>query len=313
MKQYFKVVQLQDIEDIRLYDIHPFLEDTQVNNHIARSIQRTGLLTPPVVIEKTGGKYEIICGRQRISCIKALDRKNCYCQILHDQCSAETILTIILEDQFAKGPLTIIEQACFIKICNQLLPDNYRQDAFFKNLLPGRITKGNHYLTSLAELEKSIQSAIHHGIMSEKIVTDLLRFTCDDQKILLSLIESTHMGGNNQKKLILQLQDVLRRNEISLASFIECKEIQDLLIDNEFSQSEKASRLLDHIQRLYQPLLTSSRDIFEQQIKTLKLPANITIIPSSSFEKDEVTMSVRFHGFEAFRKRWESLERYLSD
>lgn len=313
MNQNFKVVLLRDIEDNRLYDIHPFLEDAQLDNDIARSIQMIGLLTPPVIIEKTGGKYETICGRQRILHLRSLNRTCCYCQLLPDQCSAENILTIILEDQFATGPLTIVEQACFIKICKQMLSDRKRRNSFLQSLLPGRITKGNQYLTPLAELEKSIQSAIHHGRISEKIVSGILHFNSIDQSILLSLIESLKIGGNNQKKLIVQLRDILRRNETSLATFIEDEKLQKILSNIELDRSEKASRFLEHIQRLHQPLLTSSQDSFDLQIKELKLPDSITITPTSSFEKDDVTLNVRFRSLEAFKKRWDILWPYLRD
>lgn len=313
MKQLFKIIQLQDIEKNRLYDIHPFLDDRQLNNDIARSIQIVGIITPPIVIEKSEGKYETICGHQRIRCIKSLNIKSCYCQVLHKQCPAETILNIILEDQFAKGPLTTIEQACFIKICKQLLPDKNRQNSFFQSLLTDRITKGIHYLAPLAELEQSIQSAIHHGLMSEKIITDILHFSPTDQKILLSFFQSLNLGGNNQKKLIIQIRDILGRNKIALKAFIERSDIQEIVLNDQLDRSEKATILLEYIRRLHQPLLSSARDSFEQQIKALKLPDNITIIPAGSFEKDDVMLSVRFHSLEAFKKKWEFLKEYLSD
>lgn len=313
MKQNFKDIQLQDIENNRLYDIHPFLNDAQLNGDIAQSIQLIGLLTPPVITEKSEGKYEIICGRQRIRFCRSLERKSCYCQLLEKQCSAETILTIILEDQFANGPLTIIEQACFIKICKQLIPENKRQHSFLKGLLPGRITKGNHYLTPLVELDNSIQSAIHHGTVSEKILTELLCFSDDDQKILLSLIESLHIGGNNQKKFIVQLHDILKRNNLSLHAFIGDEKIQKILLSTELERSEKVSRLLEYTGSLYHPLLTSHRESFVKQLNTLKLPENVSIVPTSSFEKDDVTMSVRFRSLEVFKDKWVDLERYMSD
>jgi hypothetical protein len=313
MKQHFKDIQLEDIEDNSQYDIHPFLNDAQLNNDIAQSMQMIGLLTPPVIIEKSGGKYEIICGRRRIQSSRSLKRKSCCCQIIGKTSSVETILAIILEDQFANGPLTIIEQAWFIKLCKQLLLENKRLHSFFKSLLPGRITKGNHYLTPLVELDKSIQSAIHHSIMSEKIVTELSHFSNDDQKILLSLIESLHIGGNNQKKLIVQLHDIVKRNNLSLTAFIGDETLQKILLSIKLNRSEKVSKLLEYVGRLYQPLLTSSRESFVKQLKSLRLPENVSIIPSSSFEKDDVTLSVRFRSLEDFKNRWGTLKRYMSD
>lgn len=313
MNQDFRVINLQQIEKNSQYDIHSFLQVSCCNSTLIESIKKIGILTPPVLIEKDGDGYESICGRRRIECARTLNATYCYCQILDKRCREEVILTIILEDQFSSGPLTPVEQAWFIRICSKLLPDKKRRNSFFQSLLPGRITKGLHYLSQLSELEMSIQSAIHLGTLSDRILKEICSFSSNEQHLLLNFIESLHLGGNNQKKLVVQLRDILKRESISLKTFIESNGIREIMSNGELDRNERASRILEFVKCLHQPLLTSAQYIFEQQIKTLKLPDGITVAPTHSFEKDEVTLSVQFRSLKLFKKKWEDIARYLND
>lgn len=312
MKQYFKDIPLQDIDDIKKYDIHPFLENAPFNKDLAESIRTAGLLKPPILATKADGRYEIVCGRQRLRCVRSLNETSCYCQLI-DNRSPDNILHIILEDQISNGPLTIIEQACFIKICNRLLPESKRRNIFLQSLPEGKITKGAHFLTLLSEIDTSLQYAIHSGTLSEKTLSDILRLPSEDRHIFLDVVQSLKIGGNNQRKLLLQLRDILKRHAISLKAFVKRNEIQGILRNSKLDAGEKTVRLLEQVQELHQPLLSSARASFEREIKGLKLPENASLTPANSFEKNEVTLKIRFRCLDDFKTSWKKIEQHLKN
>lgn len=302
---------LSRICDAGTYDIHPFLKDFPGDNNLYQSIQLTGIISPPVVQESEANRYDIICGRQRLRCLEFLGVRHCHCQILPRAEKSENILAIILEDQFACSPLNLIEQACFIELCQNHLLEKQRFHSFLQNMLPGRITKGIRFLQPLAKLESNLKYRVHTGSISEKILAEMLNFSKEDRNQFILLIDRLQLGVNNQKKLIQQLDDIIKRENISLAQLINQQPIAKILKDNHLSKTKRTSDFLASIQRLHKPRLSDAQDDFTQRIKSLKLPETCNLSPSQSFETSAVTLSVEFNTYERFAEKWDSLRKIL--
>ena len=72
--------KLQEIKEIHLDDLIPFqLQSSQAYegdrlNQLVSSIERVGLMSPIIVRSVDNGKYEIICGHNRVNAMKELGR-----------------------------------------------------------------------------------------------------------------------------------------------------------------------------------------------------------------------------------------------
>lgn len=309
----YATLSLTQICDTGAFDIHPFGESVSIDNNLLRSIEKSGILSPPVVLEFQDNKYDIISGRQRLRCWKLLGKINCHCRILPKQSAIEDILTLVIEDQFFCGQLNIIEQACFIKLCQKHLPQKSHFQSFIGQLLPGRITKGIRFLEPLLKLSANLQYKIFKGDISEKIIAELLRFDEEDRQQFIDLAEVLRLGSNNQKKLIQQLDDIIKRENITLSQFINQKRLKKILDDDSLDRTRKTSNLLALIHHLHQPRLSAAQDAFTERINNLRLPENCSLSSSPSFESNAVTLAVKFNNYQNFEKRWDRIRKILEE
>jgi hypothetical protein len=278
---------------------------------LTASIERTGMLSPPVLLQKEDTKYDILCGRRRLKCVSSIGASDCLCRILPEPTSPEEILSLIIEDQYAQGSLSVMEQAFFITLCHTLIAGNSRRKAFLHTVPAGRITKGNHFLLPLATFHQRIQEKIHLGIISERIISDLLRLDENDQLKFLEITERLQISGNNQKKVIVQLTDILRREAVSLESLLLREEIKPILDNEEMTGPQKSDRFLEQVLQMSRPLFSAAQKSFEEQVKEMKLPDTCSLSPSRSFEKDEVILTIRFKSLQDLNKHWLELRHYL--
>lgn len=309
----FSVLSLSQIKDTGTFDIHPYLRGNSPANGLYRSIEFSGIISPPIVTTVGNDNFEIICGRQRLQCLKLLNQQQCSFRILPKQISNEDILSLVLEDQFIVGALNIVEQACFLKLCFHHFPEKNRFHAFIESLPPGRITKGFRFLTPLAEIDENLQLGIHSGFISENIITDLLSFEKADQLEFISLLQTLGIGKNNQKKLIVQLNDILKREKIRLHQLVDQEQFARILGDEKRGKPDKASAVFRLIQCLHQPRLSAARDDFKERIKSAKLPANCNLSPSQSFETKEVKLTIAFENYEKFLKKWDPIKQVIKE
>ena len=313
IQQNLAPLPLTEIGDTGAYDIHPYLPKITQASNLCRSIQLVGVLSPPIVLELKSGDFEIICGRQRLHCWKLLDQSHGHFRILPKHSKRENILTLLLEDQFTNGQLNIIEQACFLKLCRDHLPEDDRYQPFIHNLPSGRITKGLRFLEPLTEVDANLQFSIHIGSISEKIVTELLSFNEEDRLQFMQLASKLQLGANNQKKLIQQLGDILRRENISMMQFVNQKAITNILNDGQGDLAAKTVALQAIIQRFHKPRLSAAQDTFATLINSLNLPENCRLNPSRSFETERVTLTVQFDNYSRFTKKWKNLSKIINE
>jgi len=315
MKSFtFSPIALENIDDTGKYCLHPFLGAKEISADLQNSVAICGILTPPFVAAKSGGRYELVCGRQRLLCASSiLHHSSCHCRILPETMAVEDILSCAIEDQFAVGGLHIMEQAVFIGMCADMIADKGRREKYLRSLLPGRITKGSHFLLQLSQLDDRLKVAVHRGIVSERVLGDLHSLTESDRLRFARLAEELHLGANQQKKLISQLADICARQGIDLETLLLEDSLREALEDPLYSKPQKADRFIQAVGRISHPSLTRATESFAAEVRALNLPEGCALAPSPSFEKDEVHFSARFSNLKEFQHFWKKMGKSITD
>ncbi len=310
----FAHIALEDIDDTARYSLHPFLVSKEISDELKTSVTLCGILTPPTVAVKTGGGYELICGRQRLLCASTiLDDGACHCRVAPETTDIEDILACVIEDQFAAGGLGIMEQAVFMSLCHDLIDDPGRRERFIHSLPPRRITKGSRFLLQLSQLDDRLKRAVHTGIVSERILGDLQFLAEDDRLGFASLVEELGLGGNQQRKLLSQLADICARQGIGLDGLLRQDSLRTILEDPHSSTSRKGNRFVQAVGRMSQPALTGASESFAAEVRALNLPERCALSPSPSFEKDEVHFSARFANLRQFQDFWKMMGKTITE
>ncbi len=305
MEYAYKEIGTAEIFDSHTYTIHPFLRDTPFPKSLMESIDLSGLINPPGVIELEDTRYDVIYGRQRLKCI--CSQEKVWCKTLPPSTPPETLLSIILEDQHTQKKLNLIEQAFFLKLCQTLIPEDYRRHRYLQNLSQKRITKGHKFLDKFLDLHPEIQRRIHEGVVSEKAVNGFLRFNHKQQYTLVNLLKNIQLGSNNQKNVITDLYEISRRKDIALENLLETKDFTDILHNFKMLPKQKSLKFIQLLKQLNNPRLSAAQKEFESEVQQLKLPANISLTPSQYFETEEVTLSIKFKNLDECKSVWKGI------
>ena len=139
---------------------------TEPSQSLIDSIAHLGLLRPPIVRTHHDG-YELICGARRLAALKDLDHSSAItCSLVQSEVEPEDLLLVVAEDQMQSGPLSPIEAARFISLCQKWCEEPDRQ--MLSRVTCATSTTQRSRLLSLLQLEKPIRTSIHLGNVSDK-------------------------------------------------------------------------------------------------------------------------------------------------
>jgi ParB family transcriptional regulator, chromosome partitioning protein len=290
----FLSLSIEKIKDSRSWNLHPYLP-TSVPDSLFASIVEVGILHPPIVVQDNRNSYDIINGRKRIRCAELLGISDCLCAVLPEDTSAKTLLRFLLQDQIASSPLSLPEIATFLQMSRGHLDMKEAID-----MLPdtSRPRKNPDQFLQLLELGDSILEKLHLGRLAEKIIPDLLLLRQEEQKKAVCLIDDLHLGANKQKRLIGLCRDIVLRENISFSSLLEERGIREIVKHPMMNIPQKTSRIFEILQKRCFPRSTEAKEVFQSQVRELLLPDTFTIIPSPFFERDEISLSIRFPDLE---------------
>lgn len=312
MKLHFAHIKLREISEQAPYTLHPFFKKKQINTNLLESIQRIGILTPPILLTTDSpNQFDILCGNQRIHVLKSLEQEDTLCCIMEANCSAEHLLSLILEDQIRQGQLSIMEQAYFVNICDTLLIERKRKNSFLGSLPANTIQYGENFLIPLCYLPRQIQLQLHASILSEKIITDLQQFPDKEKIRLCGIIEDLKLGSNYQRKLLSYVSDLQKRQNSTFEELAEQLGIQKIVSEEKLTRKQKIEKLFIHLEKMAHPLLMEAQRQFSKEISKLELPHSCQVTPSKSFEKDEITLTITFKDLHTLKGVWQKFLQFI--
>lgn len=292
------------------FRLDPRKEDV-IPDDLLLSIERIGVLHPPIVKEKRDDCYRIISGRKRFLALAEIGLKSTECLVMGDSVNGLACLGAALEDALAGNTLSPVGRAIFF---SKALKETDKKEAAKRFLpilgfppRPGLIDK----FVRLLQLEEPLLSALHKGELDEKSAMEMTGFSFDERLVLYEIISLLNLSVSNQRKLIMSCREMARRNNISIRQFLSNGEVEVILNHAGANQPQKATKLMSWINRQRFPRLTAAEQEFRQFCGKLRLPANVSLAHSPSFEKDELTMSIIFADKEELKDKWSALARAL--
>lgn len=279
---------------------------------LTQSIERVGLLRPPILIKKQNGYYQIVSGHRRLRAAHdATAESSLLCLILPPDTPVVSALAVALEDACACRPLTIMEQALFLQKALLHLDDNAVCEKFLPvlGLTPNRYHIKNSL--PLLQLEEPLAYALHQGFLNESVARELITLSFTDRLALFEVIELLQLSVNNQKKLTVACKELARRDNSSIIAILSGEDIQNILNHPDANPPQKASHLMTTLTAKRYPRLSEAEKDFQQFADSLNLPQNATVNHAPSFEKDTVTLSISFTNRQELLDKWPSIEARL--
>jgi len=300
----FHSIELDKIEISDEWSLHPFLSSEPPATALVESINRVGILHPPILLRQSTERYKLVCGKSRLESLKTNPgKKSSPCLILAEDSSPKTILSYVVEDQSLSGNFSAMEKAYFFSHCLNYM-DGKEAAALFLTIFHQKIQPHTiNKCLDLIKLELDIQINIHNGTIGEKTAHELLKMSPEDRRVLHGVFIDLQLGGGKQKRLLSLCKDLAYRKETTLTELLMKPEFDEILTHSEMNQPQKATVLLACIQKMLFPQSAYAEDLFRKKVTTMNLPTTCKVTHALSFETDAVSLIMDFETLTELEKR----------
>jgi len=304
-------IPLAQIEVTGDYDLHPW-QETHIPEDLWDSLARFTVLHPPLVKQIDDNEFALITGKKRISFAQQSSWDVLPCLVVNDACEEE-ILDLLYEEQALVAPLTLAEKARLLQIFMEKSGQSLTPELLTKLNLPGNVGQSTVLLKILTS-PLQLVNAIHSGFIKEKMAWELLRMDSDNERLkIVQFFRYLGLGDGKQRRFLQLLRDIARKNKKTIAELLAEDSIQTVLTDTGFNIPQKINVLSATLQQMLTPHLHAAQHAFSEETRNMKLPANWEVFPSTSFEKDSVTLSVTFADLASLQKNLPQIKAILGD
>ena len=278
----------------------------------AESINRIGILHPPIIKESNTGMYIIASGRKRlIHAKKQLNQSQCSCLVIPEKYDQIKTWSVILEDMLLHAPLTAIEKAEFFQ---KILPiiDIKEVATLFAPMLDLKPhTFQIKQLLPLAQLAEPLKTALQQGTLDLKAALQLASLSFRDSLALFDMINHLHLSVGNQRKFITTIIELSKRNDKNILSQLTTADLQKI-IDSSDNIPQKSAHIMRYLSQQLTPQLTQAENNFRNFVNTLKLPEAMNLSHEQSFENESLSLSITFKKKAQFLQFWETQRKSLA-
>ena len=278
---------------------------------LLNSIERVGLINPPWVQPRVdSGEYRIVMGFRRVLALRELGQDSVMVRIVEEDDFDEVGLmeTVILEN-LAHGPFDPVEiSGALVRLRVVGVPD----EEIIGRYMPLMGLKGDgatlDRYRSLMSLPEDIAEAISRGeVKMDSVGRVMRRFGGEDGEEILRLIRDMRLGVNLQRELITLLDEIIRRDEVSISQVLNRKEVSSLLRDESSNVPQKTQALISVLRRIRFPQTMELVDRVKERVEGLGLDPAVALELSPYLEEKRMRVSFGFRSREEYQKILESL------
>lgn len=277
------------------------------------SVQALGLICPPVLRRRQDGRYQIICGYQRLLVLAQLHWSETSALLVPEETPATWCLQASLHDNALGRGFNPMEAALMIDrllkyfdrktVCLTYLP--------LLGLPPSR--QQLQKLSSLLLLEAPWQKLVARNRLTPEAGALVSQWAASDRGALLPWFQGLHLSHSKQLELLEYFTILSRREGNSPADWLERSELVNLLGDPVLSQSEKSNRLWETLRHWCSPRASQAQQQFQHHLKALKLYQHpeMRLIPPPAFEDSSYRLELRFHDTSQLARHLQQVQEML--
>ena len=274
------------------------------------SIERFGLINPPVTALSEQGKVHVITGYRRILALKALGWDGAECWDFTGLLPSHLErLLFSLHDNLPTRPFNEMEKGMILARLALFVPEEKLLTEYMPLLgLPSHKPLLQAYMRTV-DLKRPVQKALAEGGVSMRTVRALLELDGAAQKTLTDWLTNIIFNFNQQIQFIEYANDISIREGISISELMDDHDLVGVLQDREGRGSHKAKQVLEILRRRRSPRLTRSQQTFEERVKRLKLPDGVRIRYDPYFEDPNYLLEISFREGRSLREKIFTLSR----
>ena len=277
------------------------------------SIERAGVLTPPVLLPNKDDNCIVVSGFKRIAALKQLDVKETVACVLDRHTAPGRCIEIAVIDNTAQRQLNPVEQGRVILLLDDLYTDSDALCRAAGGLGVAVNPRAAQKLRVAAQLKPYLQKALLKGAVALPVALRLAEM--EDQcaaERLTELIGAMGMGLNRQRELLDWLKAISRREGIGFAALIDEDRIQVLLKDPDMDIRQKRELLRRYFRQRRFPEIVKTETRFMDTVDSLRLENGIRLDPPQHFEGQAFSLTINFTSHQQLISKYQGLEKAIN-
>lgn len=252
---------------------------------LVESIRTIGMINPPhLVVSKTPGSYQIVCGYRRIEAVARLGYPQVQASVFEPPPDERELLLFALQDNISHRDFNPIEQAEAVsRLCRYFGPDEVVPTYLPLLGLPATMRALEESL-ALGKADGELKQAVAQGIIQPRTALRLAEMQPGDRDALLGLFRSTNLSASKQSEIIEACGDLARRDQIAIAAVVQDQAVRSVLLQEKLTSSQKGDQVRHWLRCRRFPRLVSCEQQFARARSELRLPANMQLQPPPFFE-----------------------------
>jgi ParB/RepB/Spo0J family partition protein len=270
---------------------------------LCESIDKIGLINPPLVARNETGGFDIVSGYRRILALKALGVAKAFSRDITSALAspAERLLASFYEN-LATRKFNEIEKAMILERLQRDLGKQKILASFMPLLsLPSRKDTLEFYV-KLLDLEEGIRKAIAQELISIKAAKALIELEAASQRAVFSWISTLKLNMNQQIKFIEYACDISVRDNLKIPELFSEEAFLKILEDSRLNNPQKTKKLLEALRVRRHPRLARAQHAVEDVISTISLPPEAVIRYDPYLENPNYQLQIDFKDGKALRK-----------
>jgi ParB family chromosome partitioning protein len=277
-----------------------FMPDLQ---SLQSSIKAIGLIQP-VLLRKKKDDYQIVCGFRRVSILKELGSFEVPAMVFEERELDDLPLFVIsLHENLTTRRFHAIEKAIALeKLIHsfQVDPSVVTQTYLPLFFLEPNEKILNTYL-SLARMEDEVKVYVLKEEVSRSNIRTLAKMGSQDRMAIHPLLSRLKLGENRLREMLTLLNEISRRERVSIREIIGLTEIQAILSQKELTPIQRTERVKRVLMDLRYPKMRRMEEEFEKKRKALNLVSAISLQHTPYFEGKELKIEFQFRTVEEYK------------
>ncbi|MCU0595511.1 MAG: ParB N-terminal domain-containing protein [Desulfobacterota bacterium] len=262
---------------------------------LRESLERVGLINPPLVAMNKEGSLDIVSGYRRILAMAKMGERRCLCEDVTSVLpSALERLLANLWENLSTRKFNDVEKALILDKLQAHVAKEEILNSFMPLLsLPSHEGTRRFYL-KLLRLEEADQMAIAREEISTKAAKAVLEMEEDSWRPLFKWISLARLNFNQQLKFIEYVQDISRREGLHVCEVLADKALMEVLSDYRLNTPQKAKALLGILKARRYPRLSAAQHSVERALAAITLPEGASIQYDPYLEDPQYRLEIKF-------------------
>jgi len=276
-----------DLEDTRY--LVPCFDDPAP---LIESVRRVGILNPPVLQDKPGGRPVPVLGRRRLQVARDEAISPVQARVISSEMPESEGFALAFRDNVVHRIHDPASRAVVVRRLLELFPREVVAEEFLPALGVAPLGPRLERLVAIGALETPVLALLAANGIQEKTAAMLAGMNVEDRRCMMELLHCLKMNANKNAEIVSNLYDVSILRQRTVGEMVGTPEAREILDNADPPAPERAGLFRQLVRSWKFPELVRREAEFRSWVQGLPQRDHLRVHPELAFESDRCVIEV---------------------